>query len=77
MRQYIEVDGKKMQKRAKGKAESYSICPNCVQLNLELFPCKKAMGMRNFCEATGVSIVIWACPRFEPIEAEEEVSEET
>ena len=77
MRQYIEVDGKWMQRRAKGKIDSYSICQDCVQRDLELFPCKKAMGMANFCEATGVSIVIWARPRFEPIEAEEEVSEET
>jgi len=73
MRQYIEVDGKWMQKRAKGKAKSYGLCQSCVQRDLELFPCKKAIGMANFCAATGVSIVIWACSEFEPVEEEENV----
>ena len=75
MRQYIEVDGKWMQKRAKGKAEGYSLCQNCVHLDMELFPCKKAIGMANFCAGTKVSIIIWACPEFKPIEEEVEPTE--
>ena len=76
MRQHIEVDGKWMQRRAKGKMEGYSLCQSCVQLGLELFPCKKAAGMANFCAATKVSIVIWACSEFEPIEEEVEEKED-
>ena len=71
MRQYIEVDGKKMQKRAKGKAESYSLCADCVERDKPLFPCKRPIGMANFCKATGVSIIIYACPEFEAIEEKE------
>ena len=75
MRQHIEVDGKWMQKRAQGKIESYDLCANCVLRDAEPYPCKKVMGMANFCTATKVSILIWACPEFEAIEAEEEVEE--
>jgi len=75
MRQYIEVDGKKMQKRAKDKAKSYDLCANCVERNRPLFPCKRPIGMASFCETTGVSIIIYACPEFEAVEEEDEVQD--
>jgi len=72
MRQHIEVDGKWMQRRAKGKVGGYDLCANCVLRDAEPYPCKKVIGMTSFCEATGVSILIYACPEFEAIEEEED-----
>ncbi len=48
------------QKRGKGKHEMYSICNDCAVKD-----CQRAIGLRNFCEATHTIVVVWACEHFE------------
>ena len=73
-RQYVQHEGRWMQKRAKGKAGSYNLCEACAlyRPDDDATNCKRAIGLRNFCIATDMIVVVWECPDFGTMVTDEE-----
>ena len=66
-RQYVQRDGRWAQKRGLGKAKDRDLCHACALFHPENDDtnCKRAIGMRNFCAALDMAVVVWECPVFE------------